>query len=530
MTNHNREFGMSTLAMQWNIAPYAQGVRAVVVALFGVALMGMIVRNSFAGPTPSTPGAMVSLADTLSAGAVREDLEQLYSTLNEAHYDLYARRAKADYDQYYRQVRARITKPISKLEAAKRLQQFLAYGRIAHANTSALYELAAAYRQQGGRFLPLYVQFQSHRMVITVAADEEGLLEAGTELLALNGKPISWWRRQLGRYISADNDYLAAVQMENALPALLWIELGDVSSVVVKARRPDGRVVQTNVVALTRPALLVLRKKYPTPELATDFASRDVRLMGDGIAYLRPGPFFNTEAQAGDTGASYEDSKYRSFLDDAFAKILDANATDLLIDLRNNPGGDNSFSDPMIAWFANRQFRFTNDFMLKASAATKAHYQQLRANGTQEVGTIGELMRSEANRTNGERYPYSIEMVEPRKDRRFAGRVYVLQNRHSFSNAASVAALIQDYKFGKVLGEETADLVTTFGSTVPFKLKHTGFRVSYPKSRITRVNGDLRARGVVPDVSIAAPPLGVIEDVVLSKAFELINADRGSKP
>ena len=229
-------------------------------------------------------------------------------------------------------------------------------------------------------------------------------------------------------------------------------------------------------------------------------------------------------AAIGDTGSSYDRSKYSSFIDDAFTKIVASVATDLLIDLRGNPGGDNSFSDPMIAWFADRPLRFTHRFMLKASAATKAHYERLRASGVKQEGVIGELMRAQASHANGERYLFPIAMVEPRPQPRFAGRVFVLHDRNSYSNAAFVAALIQDYQFGKLLGEETADLVTTYGSTVPFKLKHTGFNVSFPKSLITRLNGDLRPRGVAPDINIPRPLPGVSRDVVLMKAIGLIKA------
>ncbi len=495
----------------------------------GLVLTCLLAPISASAQTPSAPQSESAESAKLSAAAVREDLEQLYSTLKEAHYDLYARRSRAEYDQFYEQMRGGITGPLSKLEATKRFQEFLAYGRVGHASTSALYELAGAHRANGGRFVPLFVQVEGARFLLTETADANATLRAGDELLAINNKPLTWWRGKLRRFISADTDYLAAAQMENAFPVLLWLELGDVTSLKVKARQKSGKVVETDVAALTRAELLALRKQHPTDELATDFSSREVRLMDDRVAYLRPGPFFNTEEQAGDTGLSYEDSKYRRFLDDAFAKILAANATDLLIDLRHNPGGDNSFSDPMVAWFANGPFRFANDFMLKVSAATKAHYQRLREGGTKEEGTIGDLMRAEANRANGERYPFPIAMVDPRTDRRFTGRVFVLQNRHSFSNAASVSALIQDYGFGKILGEETADLASTFGSSVPFKLKNSAVNVSFPKSRITRINGDTRARGVVPDIRIQSPPPGMSDDVVLAKAVELIKSTRDAK-
>ena len=213
--------------------------------------------------------------------------------------------------------------------------------------------------------------------------------------------------------------------------------------------------MNARVASLTRLELAELRKKHPTPTLATDFSSREFRPPEDGIAYLRPGLFHHSEAAIGDTAPSYDRSKYRSFIDDAFTKIIASVATNLLIDPRGNPGGDNSFSDPMIARFADRPFRFTHRFMLKASAATKAHYGRLRASGVKQAGVIGELMRAQASHANGERYLFPIAMVEPRPQPRFTGRVFVLHDRNSYSNGASVAALIQDYQFGTLLGEET---------------------------------------------------------------------------
>jgi len=503
-------------------------------AVAGVLLAAATAPAYGESPAPTAPTVQASAPDTelLSAAAVREDLDQLYMALQEAHYDLYARRSRSEYDRLHRQLRASIAGPQSRLAAARIMQRFLAFGRIAHANTNALYTLASAHRAQGGRFVPLYVQFHGPRLLLSETADDAGTLRAGTELLALNGKPVKWWREQLGRYVSADNAYLEAAQLEGAFPVMLWVELGDVHAVDVKALRPDGKLVNARVAALSRTELADLRKKHPTPELATDFHSREYRLLDSRVAYLRPGPFYNAEAEVGATGPSYENSKYQRFIDDAFAQMIAAGATDLLIDLRSNPGGDNSFSDPMIAWFADRPFRFAHRFMLKASAATKAHYQKLRDNGIKEEGVIGDLMRAEAAQANGQRYAFPIAMVEPRPAPRFTGRVFVLQDRQSYSNAASVSALIQDYKFGTILGEETADLVSTFGSTVPLQLRNSAINVSFPKSRITRLNGDERPRGVLPDIAIPPPLPGVSDDVMLASALATIRAGQreGKRP
>ena len=108
----------------------------------------------------------------------------------------------------------------------------------------------------------------------------------------------------------------------------------------------------------------------------------------------------------------------------------------------------------MVAWFASRPFRFASTFMLKASAATKADYARQRLTGAPIDPDFARQMDEEARRPNGTRYRYELSaLVQPRQGARFKGRVWVLINRHSYSNAASVAALVQDYGFGKIIGE-----------------------------------------------------------------------------
>jgi hypothetical protein len=50
----------------------------------------------------------------------------------------------------------------------------------------------------------------------------------------------------------------------------------------------------------------------------------------------------------------------------------------------------------------------------------------------------------------------------------------------------SVAALVQDCKFGTIVGEETSDMATTYGTMEQFNLPKTGIMVGYPKAHIIR--------------------------------------------
>jgi len=79
-----------------------------------------------------------------------------------------------------------------------------------------------------------------------------------------------------------------------------------------------------------------------------------------------------------------------------------------------------------------------------------------------------------------------VPAVAPREGERFTGKVFVLIDRYSYSNAVNVAALVQDYKFGTVIGEETADMATTYGAMEQFTLPLTGLSVGYAKAYLIR--------------------------------------------
>ena len=116
---------------------------------------------------------------------------------------------------------------------------------------------------------------------------------------------------------------------------------------------------------------------------------------------------------------------------------------------------------------------------------------------------------------------FDIPQTPPRAEGVFRGKVFALVDRQTYSNAVAVAATIQDYKFGVILGEETSDLATTYGAMEQFKLKNTGISVGYPKARIVRPNGSMRARGVVPEVRIQIPIVQGPSDEVLRQAVEI---------
>ena len=210
-------------------------------------------------------------------------------------------------------------------------------------------------------------------------------------------------------------------------------------------------------------------------------------------------------------------------LDEAFAGMARSGARDLLIDLRGNPGGDASFSDLIVARLVDEPFRHSSRYEIRAGANTKRIWQDREIDSDTLGGKVGSAI---AAARVGERVAIELPSIEPIDENAFEGRVWLLVDKHSYSNAAVVAALMQDLDIATIMGEETADLPTTYGAVERFSLPNSGASIVYPKAYMVRPSGSEEVRGVVPEYPIAPNPIGEKRDLMLEAALTQIRAAR----
>jgi hypothetical protein len=452
-----------------------------------------------------------------SAREVRADFKALYAGLRDAHYDLYARRPKVQYDALYTGMRKGFDRPLRLSEVQMAFQRFTAYGGVAHARIDEAGSAYETFRAGGGKAMPLHIRIVDGRSYIVRNLSGNTGIAVGDELLSVDGEAMPALLAELVLHVAADNPYMLNTLMEMRFPALFWQLRGANAGFDVVVRKADGSKKTEHVLARSRDQAEAFGKQQPAG-LELDWNRREARMLEGGVAYLRPGPFYNSDEGATDP---WDNTAFVRFIDTSFKSFGDAGAKSLLIDLRDNPGGDNSFSDAMLAWFASKPFRFCSDFRIKVSAAATA--SNAKRLPLAPAGTMSHLLAAAyAAHAPGEKFSFALPLAEPRDGKRFDGKVFMLINRHSYSNTANVAALAQDYGFARIIGEETSDLATTYGAMEQFELPRTGITVGFPKAHIIRVSGDLQARGVVPDVAIATPIVQSADDPVLKRALEIL--------
>lgn len=452
---------------------------------------------------------------SLTQQQIKEDFQQLYADLQVAHYDLFANHPKEQYDRAYTQWLSKIDGPMTHKQVRILFQQFMALGDIAHSRIDLPMQAFMQYFQQGGTIFPAYFQLQGKQAQLDILYSDDQRLEPGQEVIAVNGTPIQQWLTEITRYISSDNRTLANTIIERTLPIYVWLMLGEQPEFDITVKTTSG-VVTATIPAVNSEQRDALRRA-PSNQSEEDLSKMDAGITDSGIAWLRPGPFYNTAPGAEDI---WDNTAFVEFIDAAYEDFIANDTKALIIDLRNNPGGTNSFSDPVIAWFADKPFRFASEFVVKVSPQSTAANQERLALSKDKNDMSYKLAAFYDKHQSGQTFTMSLPNALPRKDKQFSKPVYVLINRYSYSNAVSFAAIVKDYGFATVIGEKTADLATTYGAMEHFALKHSGITVGYPKALIVRPNGDRSPDGVTPDISLTESG----GKSLLKKALEYVEA------
>ena len=451
---------------------------------------------------------------------IKTDFAELYSKLIASHYDMFAHVSRTQYDQWFKQMNQSISGCLSLHQVTVLFQKFVSRGRVAHAKIDIPTDGYIKHRNNGGKLFPLYVKSDGKDVWVSENHSAQSEIKPSAQILAINDISMSELLPKLRLYSSADTDRMFGGFLEFYMGMYLWLELGEQNQYQLAIKQDEQQsVVTVNAITLEQQKASVASQGET---LNLDW-QRTATILNDELAYLRPGPFFHTDSQAKDI---WDNSAFKSFINESFEQFKQQQAQAVLIDLRNNPGGDNSFSDLMMQWIADKPFKFASDFKVKVSEAFKQANDNRLLTAEQKASNKAAVQYQKAyqHKPNGTVFDFELPMIEPHPQA-IKVPVYILINRHSYSNAVTVAAMAQDYGFAQIIGEETTDLATTYGAMEHFKLGGTGIEVAFPKAFIVRPSGDNTIRGVVPDIAIDTPMVESADDPVLQQAVKLIVAE-----
>lgn len=429
---------------------------------------------------------------------VLEDLDYLYESLKDAHYNVYAYTTEQEFEATYQNLKDLVTQDsLTLLETTNIFQKLASTVKNGHTSIDFPVNSYFTYVESGGTVFPLEVAIEGEKTLIRKNWSDNPTIKIGSEILSINGKSMDEILSKIYPQISAERTYFKNVKLELfTLPRYYWQVFGQVDTFEVEILSND-EIQDYSLQSI--PAMEGF-------EMKTEFIlNAQMKLeFFENAAYLNPGGFGGDE------------EVYQRFIDSAFVEINANQVENLIIDLRNNPGGNDSFSDYMVSYFADKPFKWNSNFTLKTSKFLKEHTRK-------NFDTTEVYWQEVLSRQDGEVYEHTFEEYPPQaEEKRFKGKVYVLVNRQSHSQSAVTTAQIQDYGFGIIVGEETGDYPSLYASIFQYPLPHTGIVVNVSKGYMVRVNGSKKEEGVIPDIFIQDHLLDE-EDEILEGLLEQIN-------
>lgn len=179
---------------------------------------------------------------------------------------------------------------------------------------------------------------------------------------------------------------------------------------------------------------------------------------------------------------------FYDFTKDAFTKIRDAGVTTLIIDVRENTGGDDDlWKFGILPYVADKPARNGSSYIKKVIAG--------RASATEQVGDV----------VHG--FGDTWVAPQPENPLRFTGSTYVLVGRLTYSSAVLFSNVMQDFGFAKLVGANGYARTRQTGGVQNVVLPNTGLEISIPRFVLDRPSGNREPALVRPDITVPDSPL-----------------------
>lgn len=446
-----------------------------IAALFALTVPLLPACASIDRLTPAFPESAI-----IDEEGVRSDLRDWAAGLRALHPDLPARADMERLETVLAATEQEIGGPMTELEAWRLFSRLNPTLNDGHAGIllSEQYERAQSYVDRGGSIFPFAVHVDEHqRLFIAGAGAGVDGVTTGDEILSINGLPTVEIVSEMLDRAHGDTPRFRRELVARRFPLMFLLLFGDMGDYRVETRALDGARARVTVKGARRlPALL-----QPAPSVDEIF---EFGVLEGGVGYIKAGSF------------AYEHSEFfKKFTEEAFGRFHDAGVQALIIDIRDNSGGD----DPL----------WQEGLMQNITTTPYRHVSRYKIRVTEDNADPGDVVGAVQS---GE----YRQLFAPKADNplRFHGPVYILVGPYTYSSAIQFAVAAQDYGIAKIAGEETGGLSCQTGRVTQIPMNRTKLNAFAPILSMTRPSGVGCERGVVPDIPLEIDPYspsGVVE-------------------
>ena len=483
-----------------------------------------LVLSSFLAFTAcqSTKQFNESLAQPISVEKLHKDVDYSYNKLKQLHPKLYWYISKEKLDYKFDSLKNTIRQPMTGLAFYKELSPVLRSVGQGHLGvTPSLKKLSKKeeklLKKKGkSPFSQLDLEFIDGKLIILKNRSRHDIKNA-TEIVSINdenpaelinkykfrvasdGYNKTFYNRFLGKYFG--NFYTVDKGiMQDCLRLVL--RQNDKDSLYIIRRDTFGINSKESKIKLSKAEIKKRNKLW------SKFGyNKDTKTNTRELKYIE-----SDSTTAIMTIKQFSNGGFYSFYEDSFKELDKKGTQNLIIDLRNNPGGRLMEIEYLYSYLVDKPFVFIDDYEV-VSRTSKLHADYFKGGGPilKFIKILAAPIYYPVNylkvRKEGDKFISSNAFSKERKPKanNFKGKIYVLINGGSFSASSIISSNLKSTKRAVFVGEETGGAYNgTVAAQMPLvQLPNSKVNLRIGLALVSPANKtEIEGHGIYPDKEI----------------------------
>ncbi|MCI1265005.1 MAG: S41 family peptidase [Saprospiraceae bacterium] len=431
-----------------------------------------------------------------STNELKADLKYLKNKLESKHPGLHLYTSKSNMDQVFDSLENGISKPMTELEFYKHIAIISSMIKDGHTiilpsptNINFHYSMS--------HFLPYHFAILNHQLFIDMVYTHDGSIPIGSEIIRINHVEVTEIIKQLGTRLVRDGYNLTYPNwILNNYFRQYYSFIYDHPDNYVIDYKTNGQVFTATIKALPIDSIFYYRQKHYPNKTFSNLPNDGLKLNfinENNYAILTIKDFHNDVLKK-----DYKQN-FKSVIALFFEQIKNSQTENLILDLRNNQGGDIENGVYLLSYLLDKPF-----------SIVQKYYR---------------VDKNKLKQCKGPSLGQHIPESNP-----FKGKLYVLINGGSFSNSGIVASCLQSNHRATFIGQETGGNPHVIaGFTKDITLPNTKIQVQIPTKQFVitdKLNND--GHGVIPNHIVEPILKDILEnkDTVLDYTINLINKSK----
>ncbi|NOU51461.1 hypothetical protein HG263_13065 [Pseudoalteromonas sp. JBTF-M23] len=428
-------------------------------------IFASIVMLIFATNAAASGASVKPFQHHLSVAQALEDIDQWFNWLHQTHPDL--SHSVKNVDEFYdtvAQIKASINAPLNAMQLWQKmapLNSMLADGhlKVGHGSSSQWRQWIS----EGVAFFPFEVKILDGHMIVNCDLAEQNSQYKGAKIVSVNGKSATVILNKLLTNTHGDTLAFRENVLQSQFNRLFYMTFGSQETFSIELEH-NNKIHNITVKA---------KSAIPSSLAQQSFAD------AFNISYS------NTTALLTVNTFAWDDFKqFLTYMDNTFSAIKDNKVNHLIIDIRNNGGGnDDMWMAGILRYIADKPYRHFSTYRSKILLKYRDPGQ-----------IVGDIEQGENTR---------LIQPEPELSNFYHGKTSLLIGTGTYSSAIVFANTVQGYDFAKLIGSPTGGRSTQSGGIQFMTLNHSQLQMISPRFLLTRPSGIAQMTPVQPELTLS---------------------------